>query len=506
MATPQPHSATAHELREASENGLYDPTREHDACGVGFVAHIKGQKAHAIVEQGLKILENLDHRGAVGADALMGDGAGILIQIPDEYFRAEMARQGVELPPPGEYGVGMIFLPKEHASRLACVQELERAVRAEGQVLLGWRDVPVDKEMPMSPAVRAKEPVIRQIFIGRGHDVIVPDALERKLYVIRKTASAAIQRLKLTHSREYYVPSMSCRTVIYNGLLLADQVGQYYKDLQDPRTVSALALVHQRFSTNTFPEWPLAHPYRMVAHNGEINTVKGNFNWMRAREGVMKSPVLGDDLRKLYPISFEHQSDTATFDNTLELLIMSGYSLAHAVMMMIPEAWEQHTGMDARRRAFYEYHASMMEPWDGPAAMVFTDGRQIGATLDRNGLRPARYCVTDDDLVVMASESGVLPIPEGRIVKKWRLQPGKMFLIDFEQGRIVDDEELKNQFAFAKPYRQWVDSVRIKLEDLPEGPAPNGCAETLLDRQQAFGYTQEDLKFLLSPMAAAGEE
>src|SRR5688572_20670785 len=412
-SSDRPPVAAATSLEErlrSSSEGLYDPANEHDACGVGFVAHIKGVKAHAIVEQGLKILENLDHRGAVGADKLMGDGAGILIQIPDDYYRAEMARAGtapdgsvgIELPPPGEYGVGMIFLPKEHASRLACVQELERAVKAEGQVLLGWRDVPIDAEMPMSPTVRAKEPVIKQIFIGRGPDVIVPDALERKLYVIRKTASAAIQALKLTHSREYYVPSMSCRTVIYKGLLLADQVGQYYQDLQDPRVVSALALVHQRFSTNTFPEWPLAHPYRMVAHNGEINTVKGNFNWMRAREGVMKSPVLGDDLKKLYPISFEGQSDTATFDNTLELLTMSGYPLAHAAMMMIPEAWEQHTLMDERRRAFYEYHASMLEPWDGPASIVFTDGRQIGATLDRNGLRPSRYCVTDDDLVIMA--------------------------------------------------------------------------------------------------------
>ena len=498
--------ATPEELRQSAELGLYNPANEHDACGVGFVAHIKGVKAHAIVEQGLKILENLDHRGAVGADKLMGDGAGILIQIPDEYFRAEMAALGVELPPPGEYGVGNIFLPKEHASRLACVQELERAVKTEGQVLLGWRDVPVDKDMPMSPTVRAKEPVLRQIFIGRGPDVIVPDALERKLYVIRKTASSAIQALKLTHSREYYVPSMSCRTIIYKGLLLASQVGQYYKDLQDPRVVSALALVHQRFSTNTFPEWPLAHPYRMVAHNGEINTVKGNFNWMRAREGVMKSPVLGDDLKKLYPISFEGQSDTATFDNALELLTMSGYSLAHAAMMMIPEAWEQHTTMDERRRAFYEYHAAMLEPWDGPAAMVFTDGRQIGATLDRNGLRPARYIVTDDDLVVMASESGVLPIPENKIVKKWRLQPGKMFLIDFEQGRIVDDEELKNQFASAKPYRQWIESVRVKLEELPADADIPAFGESLLDRQQAFGYTQEDLKFLMSPMAVAGEE
>ena len=304
----------------------------------------------------------------------------------------------------------MIFLPKEHASRLACTQELERAVKAEGQVVLGWRDVPVDADMPMSPAVRAKEPVLRQIFIGRGPDVIVPDALERKLYVIRKTASSAIQALKLTHSREYYVPSMSCRTSSTRACCSPTRSASTTRTWPTRALTSALALVHQRFSTNTFPEWPLAHPYRMVAHNGEINTVKGNFNWMRAREGVMKSPVLGDDLKKLYPITFEGQSDTATFDNALELLTMSGYSLAHAAMMMIPEAWEQHTAMDPRRRAFYEYHAAMMEPWDGPAAMVFTDGRQIGATLDRNGLRPARYIVTDDGLVVMASESGVLPI------------------------------------------------------------------------------------------------
>jgi len=500
-------SAGAQEIQALAEQGLYRPANEKDACGLGFVAHIKGLKAHMIVQQGLKILENLDHRGAVGADKLMGDGAGILIQIPDELYREELAKQGVTLPPPGEYGVGMIFLPKEHASRLACEQELARAIKAEGQVLLGWRDVPVDAELPMSPTVREKEPIIRQVFIGRGPDIIVPDALERKLYVIRKTASSAIQALKLTHSREYYVPSMSCRTVIYKGLLLADQVGKYYKDLADPRTVSAIALVHQRFSTNTFPEWPLAHPYRMVAHNGEINTVKGNFNWMRAREGVMKSPVLGDDLKKLYPISFEHQSDTATFDNAIELLTMSGYPLAHAAMMMIPEAWEQHELMDERRRAFYEYHAAMMEPWDGPAAMVFTDGRQVCAALDRNGLRPARYCVTDDDLVVLASESGVLPIPESKIVKKWRLQPGKMFLIDLEQGRIVDDEELKNQFANARPYRQWIENVRVRLDDIELDEVRPATFETsLLDRQQAFGYTQEDIKFLMAPMATNGEE
>ncbi len=486
--------------------GLYDPNNEHDACGVGFIAHIKGQKSHSIIEQGLLILKNLDHRGAVGADSLMGDGAGILIQIPDQYYREQMTKQGVSLPPPGEYGVGMVFLPKEHASRIACEQEIERAVHAEGQVVLGWRDVPVNRDMPMSPTVRDKEPVIRQIFIGRGQDIMVTDALERKLYVIRKSSGHAIQALNLLHGKEFFVPSMSARTVVYKGLLLADQVGVYYKDLQDPRCISALALVHQRFSTNTFPEWPLAHPYRLLAHNGEINTVKGNFNWMRAREGVMKSAVLGDDLKKLFPLIYEGQSDTACFDNALELLVMAGYPIAQAMMMMIPEAWENHTLMDDNRRAFYEYHAAMMEPWDGPAAMAFTDGRHIGGTLDRNGLRPARYLVTDDDLVVMASESGVLPIPDSKIVKKWRLQPGKMFLIDLDAGRIIDDKELKDTYANAKPYKQWIDSVRIKLDDIATEAEKRDEKTTLLDRQQAFGYTQEDLKFLMAPMAVGGEE
>ncbi len=486
--------------------GLYDPSNEHDACGVGFIAHIKGQKSHSIVDQGLLILKNLNHRGAVGADKLMGDGAGILIQIPDQYFREEMAAQGVALPPPGEYGVGMVFLPKEHASRIACEQEIERSVLAEGQVVLGWRDVPTDAEMPMSAIVRDKQPVIRQIFIGRGQDIMVTDALERKLYVIRKSSGHAIQALNLLHGKEFFVPSMSARTIVYKGLLLASQVGEYYKDLQDPRCISALALVHQRFSTNTFPEWPLAHPYRLIAHNGEINTVKGNFNWMRAREGVMKSAVLGDDLKKLFPLIYEGQSDTACFDNALELLIMAGYPIAQAMMMMIPEAWENHPLMDDNRRAFYEYHAAMMEPWDGPAAMAFTDGRHIGGTLDRNGLRPARYIVTDDDFVVMASESGVLPIPESKIIKKWRLQPGKMFLIDLDAGRIIDDKELKDTYANAKPYKQWIDSVRIRLSELKE-ESPEAASEvSLLDRQQAFGYTQEDIKFLLSPMAVNGEE
>ena len=500
MSTPQS------EISDLARHGLYSPGNEHDACGVGFVAHIKGMKSHDIVQNGLLILKNLDHRGAVGADKLMGDGAGILIQIPDAFYRAEMAAQGVELPPYGEYGVGMIFLPREQASRLACEQEIERAVRAEGQVLLGWRDVPVDADMPMSPTVRAKEPVIRQVFVGRGPDVMVTDALERKLFVIRKTASHAIQQLALRHGKEYFVPSMSARTVVYKGLLLADQVGEYYKDLKDPRVVSALALVHQRFSTNTFPEWPLAHPYRLVAHNGEINTVKGNYNWMRAREGAVTSPVLGNDLHKLWPLIYPGQSDTASFDNCLELLLMAGYPLSHAMMMMIPEAWEQHTLMDARRRAFYEYHAAMMEPWDGPAAIAFTDGRQIGATLDRNGLRPARYIVTDDDLVIMASESGVLPIPESHIVKKWRLQPGKMFLIDMEAGRIIDDKEIKDQLSGGRPYGQWIENLRIRIDDLDHLGHPQASVLPLLDRQQAFGYTQEDLKFLMAPMAEKGDE
>ncbi len=490
------------------QQGLYDPANEHDACGVGFVAHIKGQKSHSIVEQGLQILKNLDHRGAVGADPLMGDGAGILIQIPDAYLRVEMAKLSVELPRLGDYGVGMVFLPKESASRLACQEEIERAVRAEGQVVLGWRDVPVNHDMPMSPTVRKQEPIIRQVFIGRGPDVMVTDALERKLYVIRRRAANAIRALGLEHSKEFYQPSMSARTIVYKGLLLADQVGEYFTDLQSPECVSALALVHQRFSTNTFPDWRLAHPFRMIAHNGEINTLRGNYNWMRAREKGTSSPLLGADLDKIWPLIYANQSDSASFDNALELLVMGGYSLAHAMMMLIPEAWESHTLMDTKRRAFYEYHAAMMEPWDGPAAVAFTDGQQIGATLDRNGLRPARYLVTDDDLVVMSSESGVLPIPESKIVKKWRLQPGKMFLIDLDQGRIIDDLELKETLSRQKPYQEWVDRINIELDGLEapvtvDKPASSG---PLLDRQQAFGFTQEDIKFILEPMAKAGEE
>jgi len=486
--------------------GLYHPANEHDACGVGFVAHIKGKKSHAIVEQGLSVLKNLSHRGAVGYDPKLSDGAGCLIQIPDRFYREEMARQGVKLPPAGQYGVGMVFLPRDPASRIACEYEIERAIKDEHQVLLGWRDVPVDNSDLAVPA-KQLEPVIRQVFIGRGRRLTVTDALERKLYIIRKSSGHAIQALKLKHGREFYVPSMSARTVCYKGMLLAHQVGEYYLDLKDARVESALALVHQRFSTNTFPSWDLAHPFRLICHNGEINTLRGNVNWIRARQGAISSPILGADLAKIWPLIYDGQSDSASFDNALELLVMGGYSVAHAMMMMIPEAWENHTLMDPARRAFYEYHAAMMEPWDGPASIAFTDGRQIGATLDRNGLRPSRYIVTDDDLVIMGSECGCLPIPEERIVKKWRLQPGKMFLVDVEKGRIVDDKELKETLANAKPYADWIERIRVRLDEVDtEKTRPLKSEVPLLDRQQAFAYTQEDLKFQLAPMAQAGEE
>ncbi|MBK6676950.1 MAG: glutamate synthase subunit alpha [Rhodocyclaceae bacterium] len=487
------------------KQGLYDPVHERDACGVGFVAHIKNVKSHAIVEQGLRILMNLEHRGATGYDPLLGDGAGILIQIPDQFFRAEMAGQGVTLPPAGDYGVGMIFLPRNSESRRACEAAIERTIRYEGQILLGWRDVPRDNR-GLAQAARDLEPVIRQVFIGRGADIADQLAFERKLYVIRKEAGHRVQALKLVDGKTFYVPSLSTRTVVYKGMLLADQVGKYFLDLQDPRLVSALALVHQRFSTNTFPTWDLAHPFRMIAHNGEINTLRGNVNWIRAREHDISSALFGEDLEKIWPLIYDGQSDSASFDNALELLVMGGYSLPHAMMMLIPEAWAGNQLMDEDRRAFYEYHMALMEPWDGPAAVAFTDGRQIGATLDRNGLRPARYLVTDDDLVVMASEIGVLPIAEERIVKKWRLQPGKMLLIDLEQGRIVDDEEVKQTLAQQKPYRRWVERSRHYVDEMPEVESEDTLRVSLLDLQQAFGYTQEDFKFILEPMALNGEE
>ncbi len=494
---------TASDASLPMQQGLYDPRQERDACGVGFVAHIKGKQSHDMVRQGLQILENLTHRGAVGADPLAGDGAGILLQIPDAFLRAQCAAQGIVLPEAGSYGVGMLFLSRDAATRAACEQILADKIAVEGQQLLGWRDVPVDSS-GLGESVRKAEPVVRQVFIARGANCADTDAFERKLFVIRKTVQHAVRRLGGNQS--LYIPSLSARTIVYKGMLLAGQVGKYYLDLQDGSVVSALALVHQRFSTNTFPTWIRAHPFRMIAHNGEINTVRGNVNWMAARHAAMSSKVFGEDLDKLWPLIVEGQSDSACFDNALELLVMGGYSLPHAMMMLIPEAWAGNPLMDEERRAFYEYHAALMEPWDGPAAVAFTDGRMIGATLDRNGLRPARYLITDDDVVLMASEMGVLDIPQHKIVKKWRLQPGKMFLIDMQAGRIVEDEELKSRLAVAKPYRQWIEQSRYFLGDLPEVAGRPPLNAALLDTQQAFGYSQEDIKFILAPMVNAGEE
>jgi glutamate synthase (NADPH) large chain len=481
--------------------GLYDPQQEHDACGVGFIVHIKGEKRHEIINQGLEILKNLTHRGAVGADPLAGDGAGILIQIPDAFLRTEQS-----LPPCGEYGVGMLFLPRDPQLRAQCEKMLTDVIVAEGQTVLSWRDVPTHNA-GLSEGVKAIEPVIRQVFVGQGDNCPDQDAFERKLFVIRKLIEHTVRRqLKIDYA-EFYIPSFSSRTLLYKGMLLANQVGDYYPDLQDERMVTALALVHQRFSTNTFPTWDLAQPFRMICHNGEINTLRGNINWMAARRHSMSSEWLGEDLDKLWPLIVEGQSDSACFDNALELLVTGGYSLAEAMMLLIPEAWADNPLMDEKRRAFYEYRAALMEPWDGPAAVGFTDGRQIGATLDRNGLRPARYLITNDDMVVMASEMGVLDIPQEKIIKKWRLQPGKMFLIDTEQGRIIDDEELKTELANRAPYQQWLNETQIILENLPsEITAMLPTPEILLDRQQAFGYTQEDLKFFLIPMVVGGQD
>ncbi|MBV1689632.1 glutamate synthase large subunit [Novosphingobium sp. G106] len=493
--------------------GLYDSRNEHDACGVGFVAHIKGAKSHAIVTQALEILKNLDHRGAVGADPLLGDGAGILIQMPDALFRKWADGEGLTLPAAGDYAVAMCFLPQDEAARNFAIAHFEEFIAKEGQHLIGWRDVPTTLD-GLGKAVVASMPVVRQCFVGRGENIADQDAFERKILAIRKQAQNPLAALAVKHDLptldELYMPSFSSRTIVYKGLLLATQVGSFYDDLRDPDCVSALGLVHQRFSTNTFPSWKLAHPYRFIAHNGEINTVRGNVNWMNARRRTMESELLGPDLDKMWPLIPHGQSDTACLDNALELLLAGGYSLAHAVMMLIPEAWAGNPLMDSKRRAFYEYHAALMEPWDGPAAVAFTDGRQIGATLDRNGLRPARFLVTDDDLVVMASESGVLPIKEDNIVRKWRLQPGRMLLIDFDEGRIIEDEEIKAQLAGAEPYEEWLQAAQYKLKDLevvePELAELPVETTSLLDRQQAFGYTQEDTNKFLEPMAANGDD
>ncbi|AKH43140.1 glutamate synthase (NADPH/NADH) large chain [Altererythrobacter atlanticus] len=493
--------------------GLYDSRNEHDSCGVGFVAHIKNEKSHAIVSQALEILANIDHRGAVGADPLLGDGAGILMQIPDPLYRKWADSEGLNLPAPGDYAVAMCFLPQHEEARDFIVAQFEKFIAKEGQRLIGWRDVPTTND-GLGKAVLESMPVIRQCFIAKGENCADQDAFERKLIVIRKQTQNPLKELAEKHGMpqltKLYMPSFSSRTVVYKGLLLANQVGSFYDDLRDPDCVSAIGLVHQRFSTNTFPSWRLAQPFRLIAHNGEINTVRGNVNWMNARRRTMESALLGADLDKLWPIVPHGQSDTACLDNALELLLLGGYSLAHAMMMLIPEAWARDPLIDPARKAFYEYHAALMEPWDGPAAVAFTDGRQIAATLDRNGLRPARFCVTKDDVVCLASESGVLPFKEQEITRKWRLQPGRMLLIDLEEGRIVEDEELKAELANAEPYSEWLEKAQYKLKDLEaietDREAVRETESSLLQRQQAFGYTQEDVSKFLEPMAVKGDD
>ncbi|MGA8012951.1 MAG: glutamate synthase large subunit [Candidatus Acidiferrales bacterium] len=485
--------------------GMYRPENEHDACGLGFVANIEGQKSHDIVLKGIQILVNLTHRGACGCDPETGDGAGILIQIPHAFFERECASLGFTLPPPGEYGVGMIFLPVDPQDRILCEGIVEKTVREQGLTVLGWRDTPINGDT-IGRVARNTQPYIEQIFIRRAPGMD-QDALERKLYVLRKAAETAMAESDLKEKDFFYIPSLSSRTIVYKGLLLAPQIASFYKELSDPEVMSALCLVHQRFSTNTFPSWQLAHPYRYLCHNGEINTLRGNANWMYARQSVLSSPLFGKDMQKLLPIITPGGSDSAMLDNAVELLTLGGRSLPHVMSMLIPEAWDNDPEMPQDVKAFYEYHASLMEPWDGPAAVAFTDGRVIGAKLDRNGLRPGRYLVTTDGLVIMASEAGVLPVKPEDVRLKGRLAPGRMLLVDTEQKRLISDGEVKKQLAARQPYAQWLKENQITLDDLPSpvNVQPTDH-ETILMRQRAFGYTDEDLKTILQPSAIKGEE
>ncbi|MEI7941247.1 MAG: glutamate synthase central domain-containing protein, partial [Verrucomicrobiota bacterium] len=490
-----------------AKQGLYDPQFEHEACGVGFVANIKGRKSHAIIQQALQALLNLNHRGACGCEANTGDGAGILIQTPHEFLKLVAPEARVTLPSAGEYGVGMVFLPQDASERAECEAIFTRIAAEEGQPVMGWRTVPTSN-VTLGATALTGEPLMRQVFLARNAKLADAAAFERKLYVIRKRAENLIRYSgKVAGGETFYVASLSYKTVVYKGMLLTEQLNQYYPDLLHPAIESALALVHSRFSTNTFPSWNRAHPYRYLAHNGEINTLRGNINWMHARQAMFESDLFGDDLKKVLPVICTDGSDSAMFDNCLELLVLSGRSLPHAMMMMIPEPWARHESMSDEKKAFYEYHSCLMEPWDGPASIAFTDGRQIGAVLDRNGLRPSRYYVTKDDLVIMASEVGVLDVPADRVLQKGRLQPGRMFLVDTELGRIVADEEIKHQAATAHPYREWLDGNLIRLADVPDpGILPKPDHETVLQRQLAFGYTFEDLRFLMLPMARDGTE
>ena len=510
--SPQPDSpflpaaAPAPFPNRPAKQGLYDPWFEHDACGVGFVVDMHGRKSHQILLQGLQVLTNLDHRGASGAEPNTGDGAGVLLQMPHKFFQEAAKKARIVLPPPGHYGVGVIFLPRNPTVRRRVEEKFAQIVQSEGQIFLGWRTVPTDNSS-LGETAKSCEPTMRQVFIGRSAELADDLAFERKLYLIRKRAYSEIRTSTMSGAEFWYVASLSCKTIVYKGMLLTDQLAKYFPDLQDPTMETALALVHSRFSTNTFPSWDRAHPYRYIAHNGEINTLRGNINWMHAREALFESEVFGDDIKKALPIVNPNGSDSAMFDNTLELLVLAGRPLAHAMMMMIPEPWSNDQHMDPARRAFYQYHACLMEPWDGPAAIAFTDGKQIGAILDRNGLRPSRYCVTKDGLVVMASESGVLDIPPQDIVSKGRLQPGRVFLVDTEQGRIIEDEEIKAQLANEHPYGQWIKEHLVYLDDLPAAPeVPLPDHETLLQRQIAFGYTYEDERIILTPMARDGVE
>lgn len=487
------------------QQGLYDPSTEHDACGVGFVAHMKGEKSHKIVDDALTILRNLIHRGACGCEENTGDGVGILIQKPHKFFKRVCAEINIELPDSDSYGAGMVFLPTDAAQAKQCQETFEKIIAEEGQTLLGWREVPTD-DSSLGPTAKEGEPAFKQIFIGK-QEGLDPAAFDRKLYVIRKRVENEIWNSDLSEQNLFYMPSLSYRTFVYKGMLTGSQIEPMFPELGEPDVETALALVHQRFSTNTFPAWRLAHPFRYVAHNGEINTVRGNANWMHARESLCESDLFGDDLKKLFPVCIEGGSDSATFDNVMEFLHMAGRPLPLAVLMMIPEAWSGHETMDEERKAFYEYHASLMEPWDGPASLSFTDGEVIGAVLDRNGLRPSRYYVTHDDIVIMASEVGVLDVAPENVKIKDRLHPGRIFMVDTKQGRIIDDEELKKQFTSEHPYGKWLKENLLPIENLPNPKQIHGSdPDTLLQRQQAFGYTHEDLKILIGPMAAVGIE
>jgi glutamate synthase (NADPH/NADH) large chain len=506
---PRPDSTAPQRRRTLGpppKQGLYDPAFEHDACGVGFVVDIQGRKSHQILQQAIQVLRNLDHRGAAGSEVNTGDGAGVLIQTPHAFFREAARKARITLPEPGQYGTGLVFLPRDRIRRRRVEERFEQIVKSEGQALLGWRTVPTDNST-LGDTAKASEPFMRQVFIGRSPALADELAFERKLYVIRKRAYSEIRTSTIDGAEYWYVPSLSYKTFVYKGMLTTDQVEKYFTDLQNPAVETGLALVHSRFSTNTFPSWDRSHPYRYIAHNGEINTLRGNINWMHARQALFESELFGEDMKKILPVINPQGSDSAMFDNTLELLVLAGRPLAHAMMMMIPEPWSHHQTMDDTRRAFYQYHSCLMEPWDGPAAIAFTDGRQMGAVLDRNGLRPSRYYVTKDGLVIMASEAGVLEIPAENILRKGRLQPGHMFLVDTEQGRIIEDEEIKQKIVSGQPYRQWLDQHLVHLEDLPAAPeVPLPDHKTLLQRQIAFGYTSEDERILLAPMARDGVE